>query len=104
MAQVSQAREMDLLLPAVDLAVAERGENPPEVKIVLWKHDGFSVHFTRRADANKRRLVEAVNARCAGAGLPDGAARDVGPGPRDALDSPEGAARRGIHSPLPEGV
>lgn len=44
MAQLSQAQEMALLLPAIDLAKKREGE----FKIVLWEHDGFSVHFARK--------------------------------------------------------
>lgn len=68
MAQLSQAQEMALLLPAVDLAKKRKGE----FKIVLWEHDGFSVHFTRkkRTESESQRIIDAVNERCSKLGYP----------------------------------
>jgi hypothetical protein len=63
LAQLSQAREMQLLLPAIDFA--EHHAN--DVRIVLWEHDGFSVQFRRdaqRNDRTKRALLKAVNDNC----------------------------------------
>lgn len=68
LAQLSQAREMHLLLPALDLAKSREGE----FKIVLWEHDGFSVHFTRkdRIESESQRIIDAVNERCSNLGYP----------------------------------
>ncbi|MBX3214334.1 MAG: hypothetical protein KF850_20030 [Labilithrix sp.] len=68
MAQLSQAQEMALLLPAIDLAKKREGE----FKIVLWEHDGFSVHFTRkdRIESESQRIMDAVNERCSKLGYP----------------------------------
>ena len=62
-AQLSQAQEMQLLLPALHLAE----KRPQDFRIMLWEHDGFSVHFRRDAQRNestKRALVKAVNDEC----------------------------------------
>jgi hypothetical protein len=68
MAQLSQAQEMALLLPAIDLAKKREGE----FKIVLWEHDGFSVHFTRkdRTESESKRIIDAVNRHCSKLGYP----------------------------------
>lgn len=68
MAQLSQSQEMALLLPAIDLAKKREGE----FKIVLWEHDGFSVHFTRkdRIESESQRITDAVNERCSKLGYP----------------------------------
>ena len=69
LAQLSQAREMQLLLPAIDFA--EQRAN--DMRIVLWEHDGFSVHFRRDAQRNertKRALLKAVNDNCQKLGYP----------------------------------
>lgn len=63
LAQLSQAQEMQLLLPALDLAE----QRPDDFRIMLWEHDGFSVHFRRAAkrnDSTKRALIKAVNDEC----------------------------------------
>ena len=68
LAQLSQAREMQLLLPAIDLATKRKNE----FKIALWEHDGFSVHFTRqdRIESESQRIIGAVNAECTRLGYP----------------------------------
>ena len=68
LSMLAQAREMQLLLPAIDLAV----ERKREFKIVLWEHDGFSVHFTKadRVDRESKRIIDAVNAECNRLGYP----------------------------------
>lgn len=68
LAQLSQAREMQLLLPAVRLAKKRR----KEVTIVLWEHDGFSVHFTRkdRVADESERIRAAVGTECRRRGYP----------------------------------
>lgn len=69
MAQLSQAREMQLLLPAIEFAE----QHPNDLRIMLWEHDGFSVHFRRHDDRNertKRALIRAVDDNCAKFGYP----------------------------------
>lgn len=69
LAQLSQAREMQLLLPAVEFAE----QRPNDMRIVLWEHDGFSVHFRRDAERNertKRALLKVVNDNCQKLGYP----------------------------------
>jgi hypothetical protein len=69
LARLSQAREMQLLLPAVDYAL----NNPKKLRIMLWEHDGFSVHFRlepKRNEKTKRELLQTVNDRCAALGYP----------------------------------
>ncbi|MCS4156281.1 hypothetical protein [Salinibacter ruber] len=68
LAQLAQSQELKLLLPALKLAenelkrAREAGGNP-RFWIVLWQHDGFSVHVrdqSRRA-THVKRFQEAVN-------------------------------------------
>lgn len=69
LAQLSQAREMQLLLPALSFTE----QRPNDLRIVLWEHDGFSVHFRRdasRNDRTKRALLRAVNDNCERLGYP----------------------------------
>ena len=68
MAQLSQAQEMKLLLPAIELAK----KRADEFTIVLWEHDGFSVHFTRtdRIESESQRITDAVNTECSRLGYP----------------------------------
>lgn len=65
LAQHSQSQEMQLLLPVFTLA-----ERTNDFRIVLWEHDGFSVHFYRRAESNIERILEAVNRECRRLGYP----------------------------------
>lgn len=64
-AQHSQSQEMQLLLPAFALA-----ERTNDFRIVLWEHDGFSVHFYRREERCIERIVDAVNTECHRLGYP----------------------------------
>lgn len=69
LAQLSQAREMQLLLPAFTLAE----HRPNDMRIVLWEHDGFSVHLRRdpvRNERTKRALLQAVEDNCKQLGYP----------------------------------
>ncbi|WP_263787565.1 hypothetical protein [Salinibacter grassmerensis] len=68
LAQLAQSKELKLLLPALDVAESElqradeAGESP-RFWIVLWQHDGFSIHVrdrSRRA-TYVERFQEAVN-------------------------------------------
>ncbi len=79
MAQLSQAQEMAFLLPAIELAKKRKDE----FKIVLWEHDGFSVHFTRkdRIESESQRIMDAVNERCSKLGYPTRLERKDSPPP-----------------------
>ncbi|MCS3750581.1 hypothetical protein GGQ19_001750 [Salinibacter ruber] len=68
LAQLAQAKELELLLPALDVAKSElhradEAEESPRFWIVLWQHDGFSVHVRdqSRRDTYVKRFQEAVN-------------------------------------------
>ena len=68
LAQLAQAKELELLLPALDVAESElhradEAEESPRFWIVLWQHDGFSVHVRdqSRRDTYVGRFQEAVN-------------------------------------------
>jgi hypothetical protein len=56
MADIAQAWELKLIAPAFRLA-----KETDDFTIALYQFDGFSVHFTRRAEAWKKRLTECVN-------------------------------------------
>jgi hypothetical protein len=56
LAMVSQAQEMQLLLPAFELAFKHRRD----FTITLFQHDGFSVKILRRPEYWKRRIKESV--------------------------------------------
>jgi len=72
LAQLAQAREMKLLEPAIDLAIAESErarlereagkDEYPRFQIMLWQHDGFSLHVRdkSRAASIVRRFQEDV--------------------------------------------
>jgi hypothetical protein len=55
MAEVAQALEMKMILPAFKLA-----QQTQDFTIVLFQHDGFSVHFMRRADMWQERIAQAI--------------------------------------------
>jgi hypothetical protein len=67
LAQLAQATEMALLLPAVELA-----EGTDEFQILLWQHDGFSVSFQNRSKRERwaGRITEAVNTEAGRLGIP----------------------------------
>lgn len=68
MATLSQAIELQLLLPVVELAEQQRGRNG--FNITLWEHDGFSVHFYQRAESWTKRITDIVNTHCTALGVP----------------------------------
>ena len=72
LAQLAQARELQLLSPAIHLALNEARSERPRFHITLWQHDGFSVKVRDedRRDYHLRRLQEAVNERCQRLGYP----------------------------------
>lgn len=55
MAEVAQALKMKLIYPAFRLAGETR-----EFTIVLFQHDGFSLHFLRRGDMWLRRITSVI--------------------------------------------
>jgi hypothetical protein len=55
LAQTAQAVELQLLVPAINLARTTR-----EFTILLWQHDGFTVHFARRRELWQARINEVV--------------------------------------------
>ncbi|MGB8353814.1 MAG: hypothetical protein WCD79_08015 [Chthoniobacteraceae bacterium] len=55
LAQVAQAVELKLVHPVIRLAMTT-----DDFKVVLWQHDGFSVHFTRRPGQWLDRISEVV--------------------------------------------
>jgi hypothetical protein len=65
LALVAQAQELQLMLPAFELADRYR----EDFKIVLFQHDGFSVKFHRREKDWKDRIANVVNGRIAEAGI-----------------------------------
>lgn len=60
LAAQAQARELWLLLPAVELMQAT-----PDLKLVAWQHDGFTVHSSNvhKKDRYVRQLQQVVNER-----------------------------------------
>jgi hypothetical protein len=59
LAMVSQAQELQLLLPAFELATKHRRD----FTITLFQHDGFSVKIQRRADYWRDRIKETVDTK-----------------------------------------
>jgi hypothetical protein len=55
LAEVAQALEMKLIYPAFRLARETR-----EFTIVLFQHDGFSLHFVRREEMWLTRIANAI--------------------------------------------
>lgn len=69
LAALAQAVELQLLLPALELAERSRDD----FYIVAWQHDGFTVHPRRNGEKKQRalrRIVEAVNANAGALGYP----------------------------------
>jgi hypothetical protein len=67
LAQLSQAMELYLLMPVLDLAY-----ETDEFGIVLWQHDGMNVAFKNqgRKDRWMRKIQTAVNRRAAELSIP----------------------------------
>lgn len=59
LAMVSQAQELQLLLPAFELATKHRRD----FTITLFQHDGFSVKISRRARDWRDRIKKGVDAK-----------------------------------------
>ena len=57
LAQLSQSRELQLLQPAIDLAISEAEKDEARYHIMLWQHDGFSLRVR-----DKDRAANYVNA------------------------------------------
>lgn len=65
LAQLAQARELKLLLPALGVAEEQMAKTKTRVWIPLWQHDGFSIKVSsskqKRREREVRRFKEAVN-------------------------------------------
>jgi hypothetical protein len=70
LAQMNQAIEMDLLMPALKLAKQELEKASPAWQIALYQYDGFSVKFHRSEEYHHKRIVDAVNERARKKGYP----------------------------------
>jgi hypothetical protein len=57
LAQIAQSWEMKIIFPAFKLAA----EHPDDFKIMLFQHDGFSVHFARRPEQWRKRIEFIIN-------------------------------------------
>jgi hypothetical protein len=65
LAMVSQAQELQLLLPAFELATKHRRD----FTITLFQHDGFSVKISRRARDWRDRIKKGVDAKIKAGGF-----------------------------------
>ena len=65
LAQVAQSWEMKLIFPAFELA-----DKTEDFKIMIFQHDGFSVHFTRRPEDWRKRIQGAVENQARQLGIP----------------------------------
>lgn len=77
----TQARELWLLMPAVELAIAEAQKPEAPFQIVVWQHDGFTVKARERSRlcTHVERLQRAVSDRAERAGIPTRLDLKVGP-------------------------
>ena len=68
LSQLAQATELKLLLPVFDVAE----ERSDDFKIVLWQHDGFSVHWHHKHRKKRiaKHLQDAVQAEADKLGIP----------------------------------
>lgn len=80
LSQLMQAREMQLLTPALELAKeVEREYEVPPWEIMLYLYDGFLVKFnTPTEEYHIPRIQEAVNQRCEDLGYPTRLEIEVG--------------------------
>jgi hypothetical protein len=65
LAQIAQSWEMKLIFPAFQLAAQTE-----DFKIMIFQHDGFSVHFTRRPEQWRERIQSVVNERAKALEIP----------------------------------
>jgi hypothetical protein len=65
LAQIAQSWEMKLIFPAFELA-----NQTEDFKIMLFQHDGFSVHFRRRDDAWSKKIKVAIDDNAQLLGIP----------------------------------
>jgi hypothetical protein len=72
LAQLAQAKELMLLAPVIDLALAHPGTHG--FTITLWMHDGFSFvpHASRDGAHWENRLIEAVDQQARRMGIATG--------------------------------
>lgn len=75
LAQLAQSRELQLMLPILELAQQTR-----QFSIMLWLHDGCSIAFrdATRTKLWSGRIVEAVNRQATALGIPTELLRDEG--------------------------
>jgi hypothetical protein len=66
----AQAKEMDLLSPALDLALEQEDNKRPAFQIALYEYDGFSVKYHRSQEHHHERIMDAVNRKCRQEGYP----------------------------------
>lgn len=64
LSQVAQALELFCMSAVIDLA-----EQTDDFAPVLWMHDGATVRFSRRPEANSRRICEAIQAKALTKGI-----------------------------------
>ena len=83
LARVAQSRELNLLRPVIEDAIAESSKKRPNYRIVLWQHDGFTVSTkgSKVEDLRRigRRLQRLVADRAEALGVPTALRVDVGP-------------------------
>jgi len=65
LAQIAQSWEMKLIFPAFELATKTE-----DFRIMVFQHDGFSVHFTRRPEEWRKRIESVVNDQAKALGIP----------------------------------
>lgn len=70
LAQLSQATELLLLRPVLEMALEERRKERAAFSVVLFQHDGFSVHIRRSPDTVLKRIMGAVAYHCKTLGFP----------------------------------
>lgn len=66
----AQAKEMELLSPALDLALEEEEKARRSFQIALYEYDGFSVKYHRSEEHHHGRIMDAVNRKCTQEGYP----------------------------------
>ncbi|WP_103020029.1 hypothetical protein [Salinibacter altiplanensis] len=70
LANLNQSKEMDLLSPALDLAIEEEENSRAAFQIALYEYDGFSVKYHYAKEHHHKRIMRAVNRKCRREGYP----------------------------------
>lgn len=78
----TQALELWLLMPAVEIAIAEAQKREAEFQILVWQRDGFTIKARdpSRLRTHVVRLQQAIAERAEQAGIPTRLDLKVGPG------------------------